>query len=71
MSLLNYLSKARNCQDFWRIFEKLAIKKPWVAELQKELEKNESLKSKFYQDFRKEFVPYWIEYDYETNSTKS
>lgn len=68
MSLLNYLSKARNCQDFWRIFEKLAIKKPWVAELQKELEKNESLKSKFYQDFRKEFVPYWIEYDYETNS---
>ena len=67
ISLLESLSKARSCMDFWNIFENLALKKPWVNELKKELDKNESLKSKFYQDFRKEFIPYWIEYEYETN----
>lgn len=67
MALLESLSKAKSCMDFWNIFENLALRKPWVNELKKELDKNESLKSKFYQDFRKEFIPYWIEYEYETN----
>ena len=67
IALLESLSKARSCMDFWNIFENLALRKPWVNELKKELDKNESLKSKFYQDFRKEFIPYWIEYEYETN----
>ena len=67
ISLLESLSKARSCMDFWNIFENLALKKPWVNELKKELDKNESLKSKFYQDFRKEFIPYWIEYEFESD----
>ena len=67
ISLLESLSKARSCMDFWNIFENLALKKPWVNELKKEFDKNESLKSKFYQDFRKEFIPYWIEYEFESD----
>ncbi len=48
-------------EDMIPLMRELEKNKPWVAQVRELLESNETLFSQFYQDFRKDFVPYWIQ----------
>lgn len=48
-------------EDMIPLMKELEKNKPWVAQVRELLESNETLFSQFYQDFRKDFVPYWIQ----------
>ena len=48
-------------EDMIPLMKELEKNKPWVAQVRELLEKDETLFSQFYQDFRKDFMPYWIQ----------
>lgn len=60
-TLLQELSQARNANHFWELLDGLAKRKKWVQPLIDRLNQDAEAKSQFYQNFRKEFMPYWIQ----------
>lgn len=48
-------------EDMIPLLQELEKNKPWVKQVTKLLQKDETLFSQFYQDFRKDFIPYWIQ----------
>lgn len=71
-ALINELSGMIDPDDFsvknddgtysFPALEKAAEKYPWVNQVIKALKAEPSLISSFYADFRKDFIPYWIQY---------
>lgn len=60
-TLLQELGQARNAEHFWELLNNLAKRKRWVQPIVDRLNSDEEAKSQFYQNFRKEFMPYWIQ----------
>lgn len=60
-TLLQELGQARNAEHFWELLNNLAKRKKWVQPIVDRLNRDEEAKSQFYQNFRKEFMPYWIQ----------
>lgn len=60
-TLLQELSQSRDAEHFWQLLNGLAKRKKWVQPIIDRLNNEESTKSQFYQNFRKEFMPYWIQ----------
>lgn len=60
-TLINSLSNMITSEDMFPILNDLSRNKIWVKQIIKTLENDEILKSQFYQDFRKDFVEYWIQ----------
>ena len=60
-TLFYELSNSRSCEHFWKKFNNLPNKKPWTKIIVDTINKenNYEIKSQFYQNFRKESVPYW------------
>ena len=50
-----------NSDDMLPLMQDLQKIKPWVKQVTKLLQGDETLFSQFYQDFRKDFVSYWIQ----------
>lgn len=48
-------------EDMIPLMQELEKNKPWVKQVIKLLQGDETLFSQFYQDFRKDFMPYWIQ----------
>ena len=48
-------------EDMIPLMQELEKNKPWVKQVIKLLQSDETLFSQFYQDFRKDFTPYWIQ----------
>lgn len=48
-------------EDMIPLMQELERNKPWVKQVIKLLQGDEALFSQFYQDFRKDFIPYWIQ----------
>lgn len=69
-TLLQELSQARNAEHFWAILNDLAKRKKWVQPIIDKLNREEDTKSQFYQNFRKEFMPYWIQVQKEIKNTE-
>lgn len=68
-TLLQAFGQARNSEHFWKILDDLAKRKKWVQPLIDRLNKEEDTKSQFYQNFRKEFMPYWVQLQKEVKNT--
>lgn len=68
-TLLQACGQARNSEHFWKILNDLAKRKKWVQPLIDRLNKEEDTKSQFYQNFRKEFMPYWVQLQKEVKNT--
>ena len=68
-TLLQALGQSRNSEHFWQILNDLAKRKKWVQPLIDRLNKEEDTKSQFYQNFRKEFMPYWVQLQKEVKNT--
>lgn len=68
-TLLQACGQARNSEHFWKILDDLAKRKKWVQPLIDRLNKEEDTKSQFYQNFRKEFMPYWVQLQKEVKNT--
>lgn len=60
-TLLQELGQARNAKHFWELLNNLAKRKRWVQPIIDRINRDEEVKSQFYQNFRKEFMPYWIQ----------
>ena len=60
-TLLQEFGQARNAEHFWELLNNLAKRKRWVQPIVDRLNSDEEAKSQFYQNFRKEFMPYWIQ----------
>lgn len=60
-TLFYELSNSRSCEHFWKKFNELPNKKPWTKIIVNTINKegNYEIKSQFYQNFRKESIPYW------------
>ena len=59
-----FIDKLRNMitsDDMIPLMEDLQRIKPWVKQITKLIQSDETLYSQFYQDFRKDFMPYWIQ----------
>lgn len=59
-----FIEKLRNMinsDDMLPLMQDLQRIKPWVKQVTKLLQGDETLFSQFYQDFRKDFMPYWIQ----------
>lgn len=50
-----------NSGDMIPLLEKLEKTKKWIPEIIERLQEDDALFSQFYQDFRKDFTPYWIQ----------
>lgn len=50
-----------NSDDMIPLMEDLQKIKPWVKQVTKLIQGDETLFSQFYQDFRKDYMPYWIQ----------
>lgn len=61
LKLLETVSKINSSQEFDEVLKELSKNSPWVNGVIDILNKDLSLKAKFYHDLRKEFVPYWIQ----------
>lgn len=48
-------------EDMIPLMKDLEKNKPWVSQVREVLEEDETLFSQFYQDFRKDFMPYWVQ----------
>lgn len=48
-------------EDMIPLMQELGKNKPWTRQVVKLLQGDETLFSQFYQDFRKDFMPYWIQ----------
>lgn len=60
-TLIDKLRYMINSDDMIPLLENVAKIKPWVNQVIELLQGDEILFSQFYQDFRKDFVPYWIQ----------
>lgn len=60
-TLIDKLRNMINSDDIIPLLENVAKIKPWVNQIIELLQGDETLFSQFYQDFRKDFVPYWIQ----------
>lgn len=60
-TLIDKLRFMITAEDMMPILTDLARTKPWVKQIIKKLQSDDILFSQFYQDFRKDFVQYWIQ----------
>lgn len=60
-TLVDKLRDMIDSTDMIPLLNELVGNKPWVKQIIKLLQSDEVLYSQFYQDFRKDFVPYWIQ----------
>ena len=60
-TLIDKLRYMINSDDMIPLLTDLAKTKPWVEQIIELLQEDDSLFSQFYQDFRKDFMPYWIQ----------
>lgn len=60
-TLIDKLRYMTTASDMVPLLEDLARLKPWVKQILKIINNDEILFSQFYQDFRKDFVEYWIQ----------
>ena len=60
-TLIDKLKDMVTAEDMIPMLQELEKTKPWVKQITKLLQKDETLFSQFYQDFRKDFVPYWVQ----------
>lgn len=60
-ALIDKLRFMITSDDMIPLLKEFAKTKPWVNQIIEVLEEDETLFSKFYQDFRKDFTPYWIQ----------
>ena len=61
VKLLEAISQINNSDEFDAALEGMVEMNPWVQGVIDTLNKDQTLKAKFYQDLRKEFVPYWVQ----------
>lgn len=60
-TLIDKLRNMIDSDDMIPLLQESEKLKPWVKQITKLLQKDETLFSQFYQDFRKDFVSYWIQ----------
>lgn len=60
-TLIDKLRNMINSDNMIPLLENVAKIKPWVNQIIELLQDDETLFSQFYQDFRKDFTPYWIQ----------
>lgn len=60
-TLIDKLRNMINSDDMIPLLEDAAKIKPWVSQIIELLQGDETLFSQFYQDFRKDFISYWIQ----------
>lgn len=60
-TFIDKLRNMINSDDMLPLMQDLQKTKPWVKQVTKLLQGDETLFSQFYQDFRKDFIPYWIQ----------
>ena len=60
-TLIDKLRNMINSDDMIPLLKNVAKIKPWVNQIIELLQDDETLFSQFYQDFRKDFTPYWIQ----------
>ena len=60
-TFIDKLRNMINSDDMIPLLEDVQRIKPWVKQVVKLLQSDETLFSQFYQDFRKDFIPYWIQ----------
>lgn len=60
-TLIDKLRNMINSDDMIPLLENVAKIKPWVNQIIELLQSDETLFSQSYQDFRKDFMPYWIQ----------
>lgn len=60
-TFIDKLRNMINSDDMLPLMQDLQRIKPWVKQVTKLLQSDETLFSQFYQDFRKDFMPYWIQ----------
>lgn len=60
-TFIDKLRNMINSDDMLPLMQDLQRIKPWVKQVTKLLQGDETLFSQFYQDFRKDFMPYWIQ----------
>ena len=60
-TLIDKLKDMINSEDMIPLMQELEKNKPWIKKIIKLLQNDETLFSQFYQDFRKDFVSYWIQ----------
>lgn len=60
-TLIDKLRDMITSEDMIPLIQELERNKPWVTQVRELLEEDDTLFSQFYQDFRKDFVPYWIQ----------
>lgn len=60
-TFINKLRDMITSEDMIPLMQELEKNKPWVKQVTKLLQGDETLFSQFYQDFRKDFMPYWIQ----------
>lgn len=60
-TLIDKLRNMINSDDMIPLLQNLEKIKPWVGQITELLQEDETLFSQFYQDFRKDFIPYWIQ----------
>lgn len=60
-TFIDKLRNMINSDDMLPLMQDLQRIKPWVRQVTKLLQGDETLFSQFYQDFRKDFMPYWIQ----------
>ena len=60
-TLIDKLRNMINSDDMIPLMQQLEKNKPWVRQVTKLIQDDEILFSQFYQDLRKDFIPYWIQ----------
>lgn len=60
-TFIDKLKDMINSDDMIPLMEDLQKIKPWVKQVTKLIQGDETLFSQFYQDFRKDYIPYWIQ----------
>ena len=60
-TLIDKLRNMITSDDMIPLLQNLQRTKPWVEQVVDLLQSDETLFSQFYQDFRKDFTPYWIQ----------
>ena len=59
--LIDKLKDMITAEDMMPLMQELVSTKPWVKQVINLLQRDEALFSQFYQDFRKDFTPYWVQ----------
>jgi len=59
--LIDKMKDMIDSKDMMPLLQKLQRNKAWVGQIIETLNNDPKLYSQFYQDFRKDFMPYWIQ----------